>query len=75
MIELRRVSIADTMPLRQALLRPMQGIDELVFDGDEDPEAIHLGAYDGEAMVGIASLAPSPGPLGRWRIRDDQRRT
>lgn len=47
----------------------MQELDELVFEGDEDPGAVHLGAYDGDDMVGIASLAPSPGPLGRWRIR------
>ena len=63
------MSVHDSLPLRQQLLRPMQELDELIFDGDEDPEAIHLAAFDGEAMVGIASLAPSPSPLGRWRMR------
>lgn len=63
------MSVRDTLPLRQQLLRPMQELDELVFDGDEDPEAFHLAAFDGDAMVGVASLAPSPGLLGRWRIR------
>jgi predicted GNAT family N-acyltransferase len=69
LIEIRRVSLADTLPLRQRLLRPTQELDELVFSGDEDPGAVHLGAFDGDDIVGIASLAPSPGPLGRWRIR------
>jgi predicted GNAT family N-acyltransferase len=67
--ELRPVSLADTLPLRQQLLRPTQDLDELVFEGDEDAEAKHLGAFEGGELVGIATLAPSPGPLGRWRIR------
>ncbi len=63
------MSLADTLPLRQQLLRPMQDLDELVFDGDESAEAVHLGAFEDGRLVGIATLAPAPGPLGRWRIR------
>lgn len=68
--DIRRVPLADVLPLRQAILRPTQSVDELTFDGDEDPEAVHLAV--GDPIVGITSVVPTAHPAGGpggWRIR------
>ncbi len=71
-MEVRSITAADTRPLRQAVLRPHQTIDELVFPGEEDPVAGHLGVFDDEELIGVVSIFPEPreaGDDGGWRIR------
>jgi ribosomal protein S18 acetylase RimI-like enzyme len=67
------ISAAATRPLRQAVLRPHQSADELVWPGDDAPEALHLGISDQAGLVGVASIAPEPLPgdarAGAWRVR------
>ena len=73
---IRRIAAADVRPLRQRVLRPNQGFESTLYPGDEAPSAVHLGAFDGERLVGIVSLyresrpgAP-PGDTARgWRLR------
>lgn len=64
---------ADVRPLRQAVLRPHQCADELVYDGDALPAALHVGALDGADLIGVASISPEPRPSdpreGDWRLR------
>jgi len=83
MITLTTLSASDTRPLRQQLLRQGVPLDQLVYDGDDDADALHLGALDGEALVGIASVVrqspavsngtpahhPNPHSPHAWRIR------
>lgn len=66
---------AVTRPLRQALLRPGQRQDELVYPGDLEPESRHFAATVAGAVVGIASVSrqapPGAGSEGsKWfRLR------
>jgi GNAT superfamily N-acetyltransferase len=70
---IRRISVAETRPLRQAILRPHQRVQELVYPGDDSAEAAHFGAFvDGE-LIGIASvyheLPHGETDKGAWRLR------
>lgn len=57
-MEVRVTTAAATHPLRRAILRPHQSIGEMAWPGDDDPEAIHLVAYEGGAAVGMVSFMP-----------------
>lgn len=68
----RPAELGELRELRYRLLRPHQRPSDLVYDGDDDPDALHLGAFDGERLVGIASVAPDPSEPwapGAWRLR------
>ncbi len=60
-------------PLRQAVLRPHQGVEELVYEGDADPATLHAGCLVDGQVVGVATVAPQPHPTdprpGDWRLR------
>ncbi len=71
--EIQAVDVEQIRPLRQALLRPHQSADELIYPGDDAPSALHLGAFRNGRLVGIASVFPRPLP-GRpgpdvWQLR------
>jgi GNAT superfamily N-acetyltransferase len=72
-IVLIRISAAETRPLRQAILRPHQPVEELVYPGDDSPEAAHFGAFLDGKLIGIASVyheAPHGGTDEKaWRLR------
>ena len=59
---IRPISAADTRPLRSLLLRPGQPPENLVYPGDDHPDAFHGGAFDGERLVGITSIYPEAPP-------------
>jgi GNAT superfamily N-acetyltransferase len=68
-----RVTAADVRPLRGQVLRPGVPPATLVYAGDDAPDALHVAAFDGGRIVGIASLCREPVP-GRpqasgWRLR------
>jgi GNAT superfamily N-acetyltransferase len=70
---IRQVSAAETRPLRQVILRPHQRVEELVYPGDDSPDAAHFGAFLNGELVGIASVYHEP-PHGEaneaaWRLR------
>lgn len=71
--EILRLSAEMVRPLRQALLRPHQRVEELVYPGDDDPRSLHVGAYRNERLAGVATIVPRPMP-GRaeryaWQAR------
>lgn len=69
---IRRVEAAEVRPLRHAVLRPGQDFDETVYPGDDLDTTVHLGALDGDRVVGITSLyreAREGGPASGWRLR------
>ena len=58
----RPVTAAETRPLRAAVLRPGTPPERLVYPGDDHPEALHAGAFEGGRLVGIATIYPEPPP-------------
>ncbi len=70
---IRLIAPEDTHAMRQRILRPHQALAEMEYPGDRDPDTAHWGAFDGETLVGIASIyrepwKVDPGP-GDWRLR------
>ena len=67
---IRRVTAGEVRPLRHRVLRPGQAFEETVYPGDD--AGVHLGAFDGDRLVGIASLYEEDrvgGRAGGWRLR------
>ena len=63
---MRKVSLAETRPLRQAVLRPHQTVDEM--ETDEPAGAFAAGAFDGDVLIAVG-LAGEDGEPGAWRVR------
>jgi GNAT superfamily N-acetyltransferase len=61
------ISVADTRPLRHAVLRPHESLEYLA--GHELPDAFAVGAFDDEdRLVGVGFISPDGDP-GEWRVR------
>jgi GNAT superfamily N-acetyltransferase len=71
--DLRQIDLDAARGLRHQLLRPGRPADELVFPGDEEADSFHLGAFEEERLVGIATVIrespPGEGDDRAWRIR------
>lgn len=71
--DIRPISVTEARQLRHLVLRPHQTPDELVFRGDDAPDALHVGAFEDNKLVGIASVSREPFPgephLDAWRLR------
>lgn len=67
------VTAAATVPLRHAVLRPMQAEADCIYDQDATAGAYHAGAFVEDRLIGVASVFPESedGRLhaGDWRIR------
>ena len=78
-LEIRAVPLHEVRVLRHVVLRPHQPPEEIVYEHDDDLEALHLGAHLDGALVAIASIArddvppdlPVPGVAEglAWRVR------
>ena len=69
---IRRISTEEIRPLRHRILRPGQTYGETLYPGDDLADTVHLGAFDGERLVGITSLYREDrpgGPPGGLRLR------
>ncbi|WP_181349957.1 GNAT family N-acetyltransferase [Thalassobacillus sp. CUG 92003] len=56
MIKVRAIDPKDTHKLRQLVLRPNQTIEACEYPGDESPSTFHLGAFENNELIGIASF-------------------
>jgi len=63
-LEVRRAQVDEIFPLRHAVLRPGRPESASVYA--EDGTAVHIGAWDDDALVGCATVFPA-----RWRGSDD----
>jgi len=52
---IRDIDVADTHVLRRAVLRDGTASDAVVFDGDDEPSTVHLGAFVDGRLVGIST--------------------
>jgi len=59
---IRPITAEETRPLRAAVLRPDQPPEALVYPGDDHPQSLHAGAFEGDRLVGIATVYPEPLP-------------
>lgn len=71
--DIRPIAASDTRPLRAAILRPGSAPETLIYPGDDEADALHVGAFVGERLVGIASVSHRPPPgesdPGAWQLR------
>ena len=72
-VTIRRIRPEETHVMRQRILRAHQTLAEMEYPGDRDVETVHFGAFDGDRLVGIASIyreawKDDPQP-GDWRLR------
>jgi GNAT superfamily N-acetyltransferase len=61
-ITIRVVAAEIVLPLRRDVLRPGRTLEQASFPEDNAPETFHLAAFEGERVVGVASLYPKPLP-------------
>jgi ribosomal protein S18 acetylase RimI-like enzyme len=52
---IRKISVEKTHAIRHPMLRQGRPLKDCVFEGDNDPETIHLGAYIENKLVGVLS--------------------
>jgi len=72
-VEIRQIRAVDTHPLRQAVLRPHQRLDEVAFEGDDAADAWHVGAFANERLVAIATILPQrPEALPRVHVSGEE---
>lgn len=55
-MKVRQISASDTYKIRQQMLRPGRDIAECIFQGDDDDQTIHLGAFIDKNLVSVASF-------------------
>jgi GNAT superfamily N-acetyltransferase len=72
-VRIAAIAAADTLAVRQPVLRPGRPPEDARYAGDDDPETLHLGAFVDGRLVGVASIIRQPPPgeddPGAWRIR------
>ncbi len=63
---IRRISATEARPLRHAMLRQGKPFASTVWTGDDEESTAHFGAFDGDVLVGVASIyvARPPGETG-----------
>ncbi len=55
-ILVKEISAADTYIIRQPVLRPGKPFTDCLFPGDNDEETFHLGLFNTNYLVGVASF-------------------
>lgn len=56
MMDICRISAAETLQLRQQVLRPKQRPEEQVYQNDNAPDVLHAGAFRNGTLIGIATV-------------------
>lgn len=55
-MEVRQISARDTYPLRHKVLCAGRDFDTAIFEGDEEEQNFHLGAFEDGKLVSVASF-------------------
>jgi len=61
-IEIKPISAPQAHTVRHPVLRPNRPFSSCIFEEDNHPKAIHLGAFDQNQLVGVLSAFPNPCP-------------
>jgi GNAT superfamily N-acetyltransferase len=64
-VDVQRIAAAESYPLRQAVLRPHQRVDEVAFAEDDDPATATFAAIERPSgqVVGVTTVFPDPAPF------------
>lgn len=72
-MRVRPIAAAEAQRVRHPILRAGRPPEEAVLPRDDDAATVHLGAFDGDELAGVATFFPQNTPLrpGRagWRLR------
>jgi GNAT superfamily N-acetyltransferase len=56
MFEIKEVNLEDIITFRHEILRPHQSIEDCIYDTDQHKGTFHVGAFNDEKLVSIASF-------------------
>jgi GNAT superfamily N-acetyltransferase len=56
MYTIKTITSQATFAVRQPVLRPGKPVDTCIFEGDDNPDTIHFGIHDADALVGVISV-------------------
>lgn len=62
MVKIKQVTPEDTYAIRRKIFRPNQTIDTYKYDADHDRESFHLGAYQDDKLISVASFLKESHP-------------
>jgi GNAT superfamily N-acetyltransferase len=72
-MDIREVTAEATRPIRREVLKPGLPESEVHLPGDDNPSTIHLGFFEENRLVGIATFLPEACPvqggMWDWRLR------
>lgn len=72
-MEVRVISAEEAQPLRAAILRPGLPFEASVYGLDYDEESLHMGAFENNELVTVATILHEPPPgedkARAWRLR------
>ena len=72
-MNIRNVSVSEARRIRLEVLRPGRPASEVAYPGDESEFAEHLGAFEDDKLVSVATFVPEACPsqdgAGAWRLR------
>jgi GNAT superfamily N-acetyltransferase len=72
-MHIRTIAVDEARILRRVVLRPNLPPEASIFPGDDAPTSLHLGAFESDELVGVATLIQDACPVdGRdddWRLR------
>lgn len=68
-IEVRRADVEEILPLRKAVLRPMEPVVASAYDSYREVQ--HVGAFEDGIVLGCATVFPSPYDGDGTHARDD----
>jgi RimJ/RimL family protein N-acetyltransferase/predicted GNAT family N-acyltransferase len=73
LVSVRKISTADTLMIRQSVLRQGKPIESCFFDGDNRKNTLHLGLYYYGDLIGIATFMENNHPdfdeLTQYQLR------
>ena len=52
----KKIATADTLSIRQRVLRPNWSVEQCQFEGDQNETTFHVGAFKDGALIGIATM-------------------
>jgi ribosomal protein S18 acetylase RimI-like enzyme len=69
MYTIKTITSTATFAVRQPVLRPGKPVDTCIFEGDDNPDTVHFGIYDADALLGVISVFTAGNALFDQKIQ------